>query len=319
MASETAVMEPVANGPAITPPDGVRMTSESIVHVVAALSKAQAQVKEAKRNLTGHMPTRDGGYDYLYAGSDETYRATREAQEANGLCLFRRRDGDNLRVVLCHTSGEWLDFGLFPLGSCGTHQQLGGAMTYMCRYVECLVFKLAPEDDDGKAAGDALGQARDRRAPQSSGKQSQQQRREPPAKNDSTSPRAGRNPHETVSKFALPPHWPESSSEQLQNWVSGLKTSADFRTALGLFLQEPILMGDLVKWDPVCRHLHYMYHERLAKTTDERKSAAAEITRLVDDTLAKLELDLAAEELFSRPDASADEPPAEIPATENQA
>ena len=83
------------------------------------------------------------------------------------------------------------------------------------------------------------------------------------------------------------------------NWVSGLPSAGQFCAALGLFLNEPIVMSDLVKWEPVCRQLHYVYHAKLDTKDDASRAAAAEITKAIDDALAKMELDVGTDSLFS--------------------
>jgi hypothetical protein len=151
------------------PPGGI--TSPTIGTISAALAKAQAEVKEVVRNLTAHVQSEKANYNYKYAGLDEVYKATRDAAAKNGLSLFQRFADGGIHTILLHESGEWLDYGIYPLGTCSTHQQRGGAITYARRYVEGVVFKVAPEDDDdGVRGNEALGrQRRDDRPAKSAG------------------------------------------------------------------------------------------------------------------------------------------------------
>ena len=151
MTTETPIVENPESRQRLSPPDGVRMTSESIMQIIAALNLAQHQIKDVKRNQTADA----GTYKYDYADLAAVYAATDQAQFDNGLSVFARIEGESLHVILFHTSGEWLDYGLWLLGHCTTHQQRGSALTYNRRYAESVIYKLAPEDDDGKAAGEA--------------------------------------------------------------------------------------------------------------------------------------------------------------------
>lgn len=135
-------------------------TSPGISNIAPALSKAQGQVSAVKKTQTAKM----GSFSYKYAGLDAVFEAVKESMEKNGLSLIQRfvNNGDSyLHTLLVHDSGEFIDFGFYPLGMHKTHQERGSAITYARRYVICIIFCIAAEDDDdGNRANVSLERAK---------------------------------------------------------------------------------------------------------------------------------------------------------------
>ena len=131
-------------------------TSMTLDKIAPALSAAQAAVEPVLKNEKGNA----GTYTYDYASLDAVMAACRSLFKEFGLSIIQRPDGDNLHTVLLHSSGQYIDYGLYPLGKPAKHQERGSAITYARRYTSCCVFGISPEkDDDGASGNDSLGKA----------------------------------------------------------------------------------------------------------------------------------------------------------------
>lgn len=144
---------------------GAPVASAAIDKIAAALSKAQSDMKIVVKNLEGKVSgvSKSGKhyeYTYKYAGLDAVWEAIREVEGPNGLALVQRFfQGDFLHTILLHSSGQWIDYGLYPLGKTDEHQKRGSAISYARRYVASCVYGIAPEEDDGGQVGnEMLGQ-----------------------------------------------------------------------------------------------------------------------------------------------------------------
>lgn len=140
------------------------VSSGQIDKISAALAKTQGDIKDVYKEHTGSVEgTSKTGksykYDYKYAGLDAVMDAIREVASVNGLALIQRPNGNSLHSILTHASGQWIDYGLYPLGNADKHQERGSALTYARRYVTCCVYGVAPaaDEDDGKGGNEALG------------------------------------------------------------------------------------------------------------------------------------------------------------------
>lgn len=156
----------------LTPP-GLpnNISSPAIDKIAAALARAQGEIEDVFKSLTGSVEgtSKASGksykYDYKYAGLDAVMDAVRTAASKNELALLMRPTGNMLHTVLSHSSGQWIDYGNYPLGNADKHQERGSSLTYARRYVTCCVYGVAPaaDEDDGKGGNDSLGK-RDWRA-----------------------------------------------------------------------------------------------------------------------------------------------------------
>lgn len=125
------------------------MMSEQIDELAAALSKAQAQFKPAKKTRTNPH------FRNSYADLADLQEATREALSKNNLCVFQMLSDDHhcLITMLAHSSGQWVQTSLPLLTQKEDMQGLGSAITYASRYGYSAITGVASEeDDDGTAA-----------------------------------------------------------------------------------------------------------------------------------------------------------------------
>ena len=149
----------------VEPPDigGLKeneMQTTEIADLAAALAKAQAQVEGAKKDSTNPH------FKSAYADLEAVWAACRKPLTDNGLCIHQRccRDDDGqskLVTRILHSSGQWIEDGGIPLlVDKGSMQGLGSALTYARRYGLMAAVGIAPEDDDGNAAGNPAMKAK---------------------------------------------------------------------------------------------------------------------------------------------------------------
>jgi hypothetical protein len=136
----------------------VQRSSESVAALAAALAKAQAELVNPEKSLTGMIRS---------AGPGETQRTFRYAPLSSGLDIVRKTLGQheiatmqttaidqvsgfvNLTTVLAHASGEWIasDWPVCPIADVASPQRMGAALTYARRYALFTLVGIAGEDD----------------------------------------------------------------------------------------------------------------------------------------------------------------------------
>lgn len=133
-------------------------TSDQINELAAALSLAQAEMKNAKLNKQNpHFKSR-------YSDLAEIRDAVTPALTKNGLSIVQGTDtvDDGKLIVvtrLLHKSGQWIE-SRFPI-SHDKPQAMGSAITYGRRYTLSAICNIAAdEDDDGNAASNRPAPAR---------------------------------------------------------------------------------------------------------------------------------------------------------------
>lgn len=126
--------------------------SDTIGAIAAALAKAQAEMKTAKKNQDNPY------FKSVYADLASCYEACREPLTKNGIAIFQgiedSSDSDSiiLNTMLIHSSGEWLSSSLrMPLLK-KDPQAVGSVITYARRYGLSAAIGLASEDDDAESA-----------------------------------------------------------------------------------------------------------------------------------------------------------------------
>lgn len=130
--------------------------SDSIGKIATALSKAQSQIKGAKKDADNPF------FKSTYADLASVWEACRKALSDNELAVAQTteiHDGSIvLKTILMHSSGESIT-GILPVlvGEKATSQQLGSAITYNRRYALAAMVGVAPEDDDGNTASQTEG------------------------------------------------------------------------------------------------------------------------------------------------------------------
>jgi hypothetical protein len=136
----------------------MRQSSHSIAAIATALAKAQIELANPKRSLTGTIESQDG------EGSAQHFRY---APLSSGLEIVRKTLGKheiatvqvtaidqasgivNLTTVLAHSSGEWIasDWPVCPVAETATPRRMGAALTYARRYALFTLVAIAGEDD----------------------------------------------------------------------------------------------------------------------------------------------------------------------------
>lgn len=123
------------------------MKSEQINELVSALIKAQAEIKQPKKNsVNPHFKNK-------FADLGECMDAVREPLNKHGLVVMQLVTGPDLHTTLMHTSGQFIT-STYPLNPAQqTPQGVGSAITYARRYALCAMLGLvADADDDGNSA-----------------------------------------------------------------------------------------------------------------------------------------------------------------------
>jgi hypothetical protein len=133
-------------------------SSESIASLAAALAKAQMELTNPEKSLTGTLPAN---------GPDEPGRTFRYASLSSGLDIVRKVLGQHaiatvqttaidraaravsLTTVLAHASGEWIasDWPVCGLAEMVAPRRMGAALTYARRYALFTLVGIAGEDD----------------------------------------------------------------------------------------------------------------------------------------------------------------------------
>lgn len=125
----------------------------------------------------------------------------------------------------------------------------------------------------------------------------QQQRNQSPAQpapQTATYPTAQAPP----ATFDLPKDWPDTQVHDLKLWIDTFTSNGQFKQALGLFLNEPSLVGQPQDWGPVLRHYAATYKAKAATVATPELTAVikAALDKLANDEAAEAALDQEAEQ-----------------------
>lgn len=129
--------------------------SESIVNLTKAFIVIQKNLEGAKKDaINPHFRSK-------YATLGSCYEACTELLSANGVWVSQTpwRDEHNatiLTTILSHVSGEYIESEMYVCDKDVTAQVRGSALSYARRYSLVTVVGIAPEDDDGNAATQAV-------------------------------------------------------------------------------------------------------------------------------------------------------------------
>lgn len=119
----------------------------------AAMAAAQGAMRGALKDTTGQI----GQQKTKYADLASCWDSCRDALAKNGVAVIQIPSAAGAQVtvktILGHKSGQELSSELTITSQGGTPQQIGSAITYARRYGLCAMVGIAPEDDDGAAAG----------------------------------------------------------------------------------------------------------------------------------------------------------------------
>ena len=128
--------------------------SDDVDQLVAALSRAHAQIRNPPRNKTARVTSKrtQQTYTFSYATLDCVLDAVRLPLAEHGLALTQIPIGDNLITLLLHTSGQWLRCSM-TIATNGNMQDLASAITSARRLsIQALLGISGEEDDDGAMA-----------------------------------------------------------------------------------------------------------------------------------------------------------------------
>ncbi len=147
----------------------MQRSSQSVGLLATALAKAQIELVNPEKLLTGIVPQRGG----------QAEQSFRYASLASGLDIIRKTLGKHeiavvqttsvdqpagtvsLTTMLAHTSGEWIssDWPVCQTSDIATPRRMGAALTYARRYALFTLVGIAGEDDldapDVKQSGNA--------------------------------------------------------------------------------------------------------------------------------------------------------------------
>jgi hypothetical protein len=125
-------------------------TSENTDKIIPAYIKAEHEVGAVKKTASNpHFRSK-------YADLEAVMEACSDALSKNDLAVWQSISDGQLITRLFHSSGQWME-GYTPLIIAKNDMQgLGSAYTYARRYGLMAIMGIAPEDDDGNAATDAV-------------------------------------------------------------------------------------------------------------------------------------------------------------------
>ena len=136
----------------------MQTSSDSISQLAAALAKAQAELVNPIKSLTGVLERGRNGLgpiSYRYAPLSAGLDILRKTLSKHELATIQttRIDPDRglvlLTTTIAHSSGEWMS-GIWPvcqISDMGHPKLMGAALTYARRYCLFTLVGLAGEDD----------------------------------------------------------------------------------------------------------------------------------------------------------------------------
>lgn len=94
-------------------------------------------------------------------------------------------------------------------------------------------------------------------------------------------------PVKETATFEPPKDWPDTAIHDINLWVESFATSAQFKAALGMFLNEPAIVGSPADWEPILRHFAATYKVKYQAV------GTAELNSVIKAALDKMEADKA--------------------------
>ena len=132
-------------------------TSDSIAHLVEALSKAQGEFTPVPKNKTGVIYDNGREREYRYADLSDMLKMALPILAKHGLVLtqplIRTNEGQRLCTRILHSSGEWMESDGITIPDMLSPQEFGKVHTYWRRYDVGGLLAIAPDEDvDGVSA-----------------------------------------------------------------------------------------------------------------------------------------------------------------------
>ena len=125
------------------------MMSDDVKDLFTALSKFQGEISGVKKDATNPH------FGSHYASLESVCDAVNPLLSKHGLCLTQLPNGEHVHSILGHVSGQWISCATPIRATKPDAQGMGSAITYARRYAAMALLGIAPEDDDGEAAGKA--------------------------------------------------------------------------------------------------------------------------------------------------------------------
>jgi hypothetical protein len=136
----------------------VQRSSPSIAALATALAKAQIELTNPEKSLTGTIEPQGGeggARQFRYAPLSSGLEIVRKTLGQHEIATVQTTAIDqavgivNLTTVLAHSSGEWIasDWPVCPIAETATPHRMGAALTYARRYALFALVGIAGEDD----------------------------------------------------------------------------------------------------------------------------------------------------------------------------
>jgi len=132
--------------------------SDTIGAIATALAKAQAELKNPEKSLTGTIQSpfpREESRTFRYASLASGLEIVRKCLSQHEIATIQTTAVDKeagfiqLTTVLAHSSGEWMssDWPVCPVTDTAAPHRMGAALTYARRYALFTLVGIAGEDD----------------------------------------------------------------------------------------------------------------------------------------------------------------------------
>jgi hypothetical protein len=136
----------------------MQRSSPSIAALATALAKAQIELANPEKSLTGTIEPQDsegGARQFRYAPLSSGLEIVRKTLGQHEIATVQTTAIDqaagvvNLTTVLAHSSGEWIasDWPVCPVAETASPHRMGAALTYARRYALFTLVGIAGEDD----------------------------------------------------------------------------------------------------------------------------------------------------------------------------
>ena len=136
----------------------MQRSSPSIAALATALAKAQIELANPEKSLTGTIERQDGeggARQFRYAPLSSGLEIVRKTLGQHEIATVQTTAVDqaagvvNLTTVLAHSSGEWIasDWPVCPIAETERPHRMGAALTYARRYALFTLVGIAGEDD----------------------------------------------------------------------------------------------------------------------------------------------------------------------------
>jgi hypothetical protein len=137
----------------------MQRSSDSVAALAAALARAQVQLVNPEKSLTGVIrtsrPAEGGERSFRYVPLSSGLDIVRKTLGQHEIATVQTTAIDqpsgmvNLTTTLAHASGEWIasDWPVCPIAETANPQRMGAALTYARRYALFTLVGIAGEDD----------------------------------------------------------------------------------------------------------------------------------------------------------------------------